>query len=74
MSSVIKKPDGTLVVTVRLTLKPSRDQALIDLVQRAPPRRLARAIREAMRTGVSTATLAAEDDELLDLSSLALDL
>jgi hypothetical protein len=48
--SIVKKPDGTLVVGVRITLKPGRDDELIDLVLGA--RKLAPAIREAMRSGV----------------------
>lgn len=52
MSAVLSKPDGTLVVTIRLTLKPGRDDVLIALVDAAPRRGLAGAVREAMRTGI----------------------
>jgi hypothetical protein len=48
--SIVRKPDGTLVVGVRITLKPGRDDELIALVLGA--RKLAPAIREAMRSGV----------------------
>ena len=48
--SIVRKPDGTLVVGVRITLKPGRDDDLIVLVLSA--RKLAPAIREAMRSGV----------------------
>ena len=47
---IVRKPDGTLVVGVRITLKPGRDDDLIDLVLSA--QKLAPAIREAMRSGV----------------------
>lgn len=47
---IVRKPDGTLVVGVRITLKPGRDDDLIDLVLNA--QKLAPAIREAMRSGV----------------------
>ena len=48
--SIVKKADGTLVVGVRITLKPGRDDELIAMVLGA--RKLAPAIREAMRSGV----------------------
>jgi len=48
--SIVRKPDGTLVVGVRITFKPGRDDDLIALVLSAP--KLAPAIREAMRSGV----------------------
>ena len=48
--SIVRKPDGTLVVGVRITLKPGRDDDLIALVLSAA--KLAPAIREAMRSGV----------------------
>jgi hypothetical protein len=47
---IVRKPDGTLVVGVRITLKPGRDDDLIALVVSA--KKLAPAIREAMRSGV----------------------
>ncbi len=52
MSALIEREDGTVVVTVRLTLKPGRDDILISLVRSAPTRMLAPLIREAMRSGV----------------------
>jgi hypothetical protein len=48
--SIVRKPDGTLVVGVRITLKPGRDDDLIALVLSA--KKIAPAIREAMRSGV----------------------
>ena len=68
-----RKADGTLVVTVHLTLKPGRDEALIALVQAAPHGGLAGAIREAMRHGVTEDTPYAEevaDDLALAISDL----
>jgi len=53
VSAIVEKDDGTLVVTVRLTLKPGRDDALIALVHSAPYRGLAASVREAMRNGAS---------------------
>ena len=47
---IVRKPDGTLVVGVRITLRPGRDDDLITLVLSA--KKLAPAIREAMRSGV----------------------
>jgi len=70
MSARKRKADGTLVVTVRLTLKPGRDDALIALVQEAPRGGLAAAIREAMRHGVTEDTTYA--DEVADDLALAL--
>jgi hypothetical protein len=73
MSSITRTKKGSLVVTVRITLVPGRDDDLIELVQHAPPRRLARAIREAMRSGiVSTETV--EEEDLIDLSDLGQEL
>ena len=48
--SIVRKPDGTIVVGVRITFKPGRDNDLIALVLGA--KKLAPAIREAMRSGV----------------------
>lgn len=63
--SFAKKPDGTLVVTVRITLKPGRDDELIDLVKSAPPRGMAMTIREAMRNG---SVIQYEDPETVEVS------
>jgi len=69
--SVERRPNGSIVITVRITLKPGRDDDLIDLLLSAPPRGLARTIREAMRVGVrgsGQAEIEAEDFDLPDLS------
>ncbi len=52
MAAIVEKPDGTLVVLVHLTLKPGRDDALIDMIRSAPSQSLAAVIREAMRSGI----------------------
>lgn len=50
---VVEREKGTLVVTVRITLQPGRDDDLIELVNTAPKGALAGLIREAMRSGTS---------------------
>jgi hypothetical protein len=47
---IVKKDDGTIVVNTRITLKPGRDDNLIDLLLQAD--NMAGTIREAMRNGV----------------------
>ncbi len=54
MASLTVRPNGNLVLTVRITLVPGRDDDLIALVQSAPHGALARQIREAMRNGVTS--------------------
>jgi len=79
MGSIVVRPNGNLVVTVRLTLRPGRDDELIALVRQAPRGALAGLVREAMRNGIrpllpeGVAEPAAEEDEL-DLSGLGLEL
>ncbi len=70
--SIVKKPDGTLVVGVRITLKPGRDDELIALVLGA--RKLAPAIREAMRSGVVKGMYIQMDLGLGDLESVGIEL
>ena len=74
MSAVLVKPDGTLVVTLRLTLKPARDGPLIALVRAAPPGGLAGAVREAMRTGVGNeqAFTDTEEDDAFTVDGLGI--
>ena len=70
------RPGGSLVVTVRLTLRPGRDDDLIALVEMAPRGRLAAMVREAMRSGVSSKAVAFEievDASPLELSGLGMD-
>ncbi len=73
----ISRRNGNLVITVRLTLRPGRDDDLIDLVCRAPKGALAGLIRESMRSGISAGrTVFTDDDEEhpLEMSSLGMEL
>jgi hypothetical protein len=70
--SIVRKPDGTLVVGVRITLKPGRDDELIALVLGA--RKLAPAIREAMRSGVVKGTFDQLELNLDDLDAAGFEL
>jgi hypothetical protein len=74
MATVVEKPDGTVVIAVRLTLKPGRDDALIALIRLAPRRGLAATIREAMRGGVGVTNEMTTTESELDLSALGLEL
>jgi hypothetical protein len=69
---IVRKPDGTLVVGVRITLKPGRDDDLIALVLSAP--KLAPAIREAMRSGVVKGTYTQLELDLDDLAGAGIEL
>jgi hypothetical protein len=65
---MITKSDGTIILTVRVTLKPGRDDDLIALVQSAPLRGMAATVRESMRSGVALGAESEDDDfELPDL-------
>jgi hypothetical protein len=70
--SIVKKPDGTLVVGVRITLKPGRDDELIAMVLGA--RKLAPAIREAMRSGVVKGMYIQLELDLDDLADVGIEL
>ena len=69
--SIVRKPDGTLVVGVRITLKPGRDDDLITLVLGA--RKLAPAIREAMRSGVLHGTFTEQAIDQTAMDTLGMD-
>jgi hypothetical protein len=69
---IVRKPDGTLVVGVRITLKPGRDDDLIALVLSVP--KLAPAIREAMRSGVVKGTYIQLELDLNDLAGVGIEL
>jgi hypothetical protein len=43
----------TTVYVIHLTLREGRDDALIELVCNAPPRRIAYTVRETMRKGIT---------------------
>lgn len=74
MSSIIVKPNGTIIVTVRITLKPGRDDQIMELIDNAPRRGLASTIREAMRTGISNPENLYTEENELDLSGLGQDI
>lgn len=74
MSAIVRRPDGTLVVTVRLTLKPGRDDALMAVIQSAPHRGLAAVVREAMRGGTQMIDPAVENEAPADISGLGMEL
>ncbi len=69
---IVRKPDGTLVVGVRITLKPGRDDDLIELVLSA--QKLAPAIREAMRSGVVKDVFAETEAIPEELTSIGMEL
>jgi len=73
MSAIKVNASGNLVVSVRLTLRPGRDDALIDLVQSAPRGKLAALIREAMRSGVGQSTAYDSEDDF-ELPEIGLEL
>jgi hypothetical protein len=50
------RPRGTMVVTVRITLQPGRDDDLIELIENTPKGALSAVIREAMRSGTNRQT------------------
>ena len=74
--AVSKRLNGNLVVTVRVTLQPGRDDELIELVDRAPKGALAELIREAMRNGAAgRATYETEwTDTPLEMDGLGIEL
>jgi hypothetical protein len=55
-NSVFIRPHGTMVVTVRVTLQPGRDDDLIELIENTPKGALSAVIREAMRSGTNRQT------------------
>jgi len=70
------RANGNLVITVRITLQPGRDDDLIGLISKAPKGALAGLIREAMRSG-STSQITYETeqaDDPLEMGNLGVDL
>lgn len=74
--AVSRRVGGTLVVTVRITLQPGRDDDLIELVETAPRGALAGLIREAMRSGTNRQTSyeAEWTDDPLEMDDLGVEL
>lgn len=73
---VSRRVGGTLVVTVRITLQPGRDDDLIELVETAPRGALAGLIREAMRSGTNRQTTYETEwtDNPLEMNELGVEL
>ena len=76
MSSIVEKPDGTVVVLVHLSLKPCRDDALIQLIRLAPNRGLAGIVREAMRSGIEETPerWANDEEEKFEIPDIGIEL
>jgi hypothetical protein len=68
MSSIIEKPDGTIVVTVRLTI---RNPRIIEVIKHAPRRRLAATIVDLMTNGLQRQSTDDEEEDI-DLSDMAI--
>jgi hypothetical protein len=62
MATVLIRENGSIVVTMRLTLHPKRDACIINLVQNAPKGALAGLIRKAIHTGISSKVSAFEEN------------
>jgi hypothetical protein len=76
LMAVSRRAGGTLVVTVRITLQPGRDDDLIELVESAPKGALAGLIREAMRSGTNRQTTyeAEWTENPLDMDDLGIEI
>jgi len=76
MASSEVRTNGNLVVTVRITLQPGRDDDLIELVSKAPKGALAGLIRESMRSGTASKVMyeAEWTESPLEMSGLGMDL
>ena len=71
------RSNGSLVLSVRITLYPGRDDDLIELVQTAPKGSLAGVIREAMRNGVQKVEflpIQESEDMSFEIDSLGIEL
>ena len=75
-NSAFIRPRGTMVVTVRITLQPGRDDDLIELIEKTPKGALSAVIREAMRSGTNRQTTYETEwtDTPLQMGDLGLDL
>jgi len=75
--AISRQPNGNLVVTVRITLRPGRDDDLIDLIAQAPRGALAGLVRESMRNGVYTSKAVFVDDtheDPLEMAELGMEI
>jgi hypothetical protein len=70
------RPRGTMVVTVRITLQPGRDDDLIELIENTPKGALSAVIRESMRSGTNRQTSFETEwtDTPLQMGDLGMDL
>jgi hypothetical protein len=68
---ISRRPNGSLVLTVHITLRPERDDDLIALISQAPKGALAGVVREAMRSGVSNGSTGYEEDSAEQPLSMA---
>jgi hypothetical protein len=75
-NSVKIRPRGTMVVTVRITLQPGRDDDLIELIENTPKGALSAVIRESMRSGTNRQTSFETEwtDTPLQMGDLGMDL
>ena len=73
MATFVSRADGTIVVTVRITFKPGRDDTLIDMIVNAPKGALAGVIRESMRNGTANGAVEQAFEEV-DTSGLGQDI
>lgn len=75
-NNVKVRPRGTMVVTVRITLQPGRDDDLIELIENTPKGALSAVIRESMRSGTNRQTSYETEwtDTPLQMGDLGLDL
>lgn len=75
-NSVQVRPRGTMVVTVRITFQPGRDDDLIELIDNTPKGALSAVIREAMRSGTNRQTTYETEwtDTPLQMNDLGLEL
>ncbi len=71
---IIRKPDGSIVIRTSITLKPGRDDTLIDLIN-TTDQSLAATVREAMRNGVVEAPeFVVDDDDDFDFIGIGVEL
>ena len=56
MTSYVTRADGSIMFLVHITLKPGRDDDLIQVVKTAPPRMLAPKLRQLMNRGIAAQT------------------
>ena len=76
MAALRVRKNGSLLLTVHLTLRLGRDDDLIALIQSVPRGDLARQIRATMRNGVTTWVVETETgaDTPLNMQDLGIDL